>query len=184
MGQQPVPTYYKWLWSSTCQRRHKIFFWLLLKDRLNTRNLLRRKNCPLDYFSCTLCDHQTEEAAQHLFWNCPLRNNVGTWSALRGLHSPRPIKRYFISKAKSTIAFSWKLLFLLPGPYGSQETTWSSVTNFQASRLGVLHLPGSLLCSSTEPSRPLSTCSLHGCPTCCNLISRQPLVPKSQLVYD
>ena len=25
---------FKWLWKSSCQNKHKVFFWLLLKDRL------------------------------------------------------------------------------------------------------------------------------------------------------
>lgn len=41
---------YKWLWSCSCQNKHKVFFWLLIKDRLSTRELLRRKNMALqDY---------------------------------------------------------------------------------------------------------------------------------------
>lgn len=41
---------YKWLWNSSRQKKHKVFFWLLIKDRLSTRELLRRKNMLLqDY---------------------------------------------------------------------------------------------------------------------------------------
>ena len=32
---------FKWLWASSNLGNHKFFFWLLLRDRLNTRNLLR-----------------------------------------------------------------------------------------------------------------------------------------------
>lgn len=34
---------FKWLWNSYCQPKRKFFFWLLLNDRLSTRELLRRK---------------------------------------------------------------------------------------------------------------------------------------------
>jgi hypothetical protein len=30
----------KWMWKSKCQPKQKNFFWVLLKDRLNTRSLL------------------------------------------------------------------------------------------------------------------------------------------------
>lgn len=40
------PTY-KWTWRSSCQNKHKVFFWLLLKDRISTRELLKRKNMTL-----------------------------------------------------------------------------------------------------------------------------------------
>ena len=32
---------FKWLWDSACQNKHKVFFWLLLHDRLSTRNCLK-----------------------------------------------------------------------------------------------------------------------------------------------
>jgi hypothetical protein len=34
---------FQWLWKSRCQGKHKVFFWLLLNDRLNTRNLLHHE---------------------------------------------------------------------------------------------------------------------------------------------
>jgi hypothetical protein len=34
------PTF-KWIWKSSCQAKQKIFFWLLLQNRLNTRGLLQ-----------------------------------------------------------------------------------------------------------------------------------------------
>ena len=43
-----------WLWRSSCQNKHKVFFWLLLKDRLSTRELLKRKNMELPNYTCLL----------------------------------------------------------------------------------------------------------------------------------
>ena len=42
-------------------------------DRLNTRNLLKRKRYKLEgnNFNCVLCPTQREETAFHLFFNCP-----------------------------------------------------------------------------------------------------------------
>ena len=51
--------------------RHKIFIWLLLHDRINTRNLLNRKSMHLTSYNCALCSDNTEETLLHLFWNCP-----------------------------------------------------------------------------------------------------------------
>jgi hypothetical protein len=47
IGFKPAPQIFTWLWKSSCQPKHKLFFWLLLHDRLNTRNLLGRKKCIL-----------------------------------------------------------------------------------------------------------------------------------------
>lgn len=58
------------MWKSCCWGRQKFTFWLLLKDKLNTRNILRRKGRILDDYSCPLCASQTEERADHLFFTC------------------------------------------------------------------------------------------------------------------
>lgn len=40
-------------------------------ERLNTRNLLRRKNMVLDDYNCVLCNLACEETSFHLFFECP-----------------------------------------------------------------------------------------------------------------
>jgi hypothetical protein len=45
--------------------KHKVFFWLLLKDRVSTRDILRRRNQPLDIYSCELCLRQRLKAPTH-----------------------------------------------------------------------------------------------------------------------
>jgi hypothetical protein len=71
IGYQEVQLHFGWIWKSSCQPKHKFFFWLLLHDRLNTRNLLKRKNMTLSSYYCVQnhC-HQQEEDMIHLFWNC------------------------------------------------------------------------------------------------------------------
>jgi hypothetical protein len=55
VGHRSVHPTFLWIWGSKCQMKHKVFFWLLLKDRLSTRDLLGRKNMILDTYSCELC---------------------------------------------------------------------------------------------------------------------------------
>jgi hypothetical protein len=43
----------------------------LLHDRLNTRNLLGRKNFHLPSYSCATLPCVAEETLIHLFWTCP-----------------------------------------------------------------------------------------------------------------
>jgi hypothetical protein len=71
MGTQIVPVHFNWLWKTSCQARHKFFFWLLLHDRLNTRNLLRRKDFIIQSYSCVTLSCNQEETLQHLFLSCP-----------------------------------------------------------------------------------------------------------------
>ena len=71
MGVKIVPQQFNWIWNSSCQPKHKVFFWRLLHDRLNTRNLLRRKSFHLDNYNYAVNNCQQEETLQHLFWTCP-----------------------------------------------------------------------------------------------------------------
>jgi hypothetical protein len=48
----------------------RFFFWLLLKDRLNTRSFLRQQTMPLDSYTCDNCILQLEETFLHLFFRC------------------------------------------------------------------------------------------------------------------
>ena len=70
-GHAQVPKIFKWLWNSSYHNKHKVIFWLLLKDRLNTRNFLRRKTMVLDSCECELCNSGVEETLEHLFLECP-----------------------------------------------------------------------------------------------------------------
>jgi hypothetical protein len=61
IGSKQVHLVFNWLWKSQCQPRRKLFFWLLLKDRLNTRELLRRKTMALESYFCALCHLDSDE---------------------------------------------------------------------------------------------------------------------------
>jgi hypothetical protein len=56
------------IWKTKCIPRIKFFAWLLLNDRLNTRNILRRRRKVLDEgYNCVMCHNSEEETAAHLF---------------------------------------------------------------------------------------------------------------------
>ena len=67
------PAPFLWIWQSKCCNKLRVFTWLLLKDRLNTRNILKRKKHKLEgnNYNCALCNHNVEETALHLFFTCP-----------------------------------------------------------------------------------------------------------------
>jgi hypothetical protein len=53
----------------------------LLNDRLNTRNILRRREKFLEEgYYCVLCHDGIEETVEHLFFNCPA--STSRWFAL------------------------------------------------------------------------------------------------------
>jgi hypothetical protein len=81
MGNQWTHPIFTWLWKSKCQPEHKVFFWLLLKDRLNTRTLLRQRAMLLDSYTCDNCILQAEETVTHLFFRCSFARRC--WSFIR-----------------------------------------------------------------------------------------------------
>jgi hypothetical protein len=74
---------FNWIWKSKCQAKQKVFFWLLLHDRLNMCWLLQRKNMVLDSYTCELCLHQRMKSLRHLFMRCLFAKNC--WSAVGAL---------------------------------------------------------------------------------------------------
>jgi hypothetical protein len=86
MGNQWTHPIFTWLWKSKCQPKHKVLFWLLLKDRLNTRALLRQRAMLLDSYTCDNCILQAEETTIHLFFRCSFARRC--WSLI-GISPPR-----------------------------------------------------------------------------------------------
>jgi hypothetical protein len=58
IGYQIPPQHFTWLWASSCQAKHKLFFWLLLHDMLTTTNLFRRKHFHLQSYRCETLECQ------------------------------------------------------------------------------------------------------------------------------
>lgn len=83
-----APPIFMKIWKSAVMPRYKIFFWLLLHDRINTRGLLHRKNFYLPSVNCAICTLESDETILHLFWDCPFAYDC--WESL-GLHKFRGI---------------------------------------------------------------------------------------------
>jgi hypothetical protein len=79
-GSHPASHIFKWMWVSKAQHKPKFFFWLFLRDRTNTRNLLHKKNIFLPSYSCDLCVQHVEEDVRHLFFGCPF--SYACWTYL------------------------------------------------------------------------------------------------------
>jgi hypothetical protein len=69
--QPPRP--FIWIWDSKCSNKIKVFTWLLMINRLNVRNILRRRKYRLEGndYSCPLCARNREDTTFHLFFTCP-----------------------------------------------------------------------------------------------------------------
>jgi hypothetical protein len=59
------------IWKSRAMPNLKVFIWSLFQDRLNTRDLMKRKNWHIDSgYNCAMCSQNTLETSQHLFFQC------------------------------------------------------------------------------------------------------------------
>lgn len=70
IGSNVTSPYFKWMWKSYCKSWLKFFFRLMLRDRINTRTLLRKKNRYLDSYDCALCNAVVQENRLHLLFEC------------------------------------------------------------------------------------------------------------------
>ena len=67
--------------------RSKFFGWLLLMDRLNTRDMMQRRHWNIQDDTCVLCQSSLHEDRVHLFFSCNFSQRVWnylviSWQAL------------------------------------------------------------------------------------------------------
>jgi len=53
-GHMPTHPFFRKIWMSSCQNKHKFFFWLLLKNRLSTREILTKEHASAILCLCLL----------------------------------------------------------------------------------------------------------------------------------
>lgn len=77
---------FQWIWKCSCTLKIKMFGWLLLMDRLNTRDMLQRRHWHVDDDTCVLCPSNIHEDIVHLFFSCTFSQRV--WNYLQVDWSP------------------------------------------------------------------------------------------------
>ena len=81
------------VWNSKVPAKVKVFGWLLLLDRINTRANLHHKHI-LDYTNCPRCPATIEDQS-HLFFTCPRAALI--WQRLGITHSAQPFECFWDS---------------------------------------------------------------------------------------
>jgi hypothetical protein len=104
---------FKWLWKSSCQHKHKAFFWLLRQDRLSTRNILRRKNFHLPSYACVLCVHNQEETMEHLFLQCDLARECWALIGLAVSNFPNPYQIFEDFRSQLNVSFFMEIVIIM-----------------------------------------------------------------------
>jgi hypothetical protein len=111
------PTPFIWIWKSKLWPKLKVFVWLLLSDRLNTRNMLKRRHLNIgNNFSCALCNMGEEETLEHLFFRYPF--SISCWSSLNITWSADPGRFDMLSQAKSNFQESLFFEIFTIGAWG------------------------------------------------------------------
>ena len=71
-----------WIWKSCCTLKIKTFAWLVIMDRINTKDMIIRRHWNIDDGPhCVLCRAHTLETRDHLFFQCLFAHRV--WSFLQ-----------------------------------------------------------------------------------------------------
>lgn len=112
IGIKTVPPHFQCIWNSSCQPKHKVFFWLVLHDRVNTRNLLRRKTFYLESYNCALRNCQLEETTFHLFWECPFAVRCWDFICPNRDNPMGMLETLQDMKSKLNVPFSMEILIL------------------------------------------------------------------------
>jgi uncharacterized HAD superfamily protein len=69
------------IWSSKALPKPKVFLWLLIRDRLNTKDIMLRKNWKVDSGpECVLCSIANTETRNRLFFECDF--TINCWNAV------------------------------------------------------------------------------------------------------
>ena len=120
------PPPFLWIWDSRCSNKLRSFTWLLMMDRLNTRNLLRRRNYSIEgnNYNCVLCSDNSEETAFHLFFSCNFSKSC--WQTI-GIEWRRNMNFFQMMKKAKQDFSHWLFMEVfiiascLLGTYGNKE---------------------------------------------------------------
>lgn len=104
--------------------KHKVFFWLLLRDRLSTRDPLRRRNMELETFTCDLCILQKLETVTHMFLRCNFAK--ACWASIgAAVITTRPLLSIFkLIKLKLQVPFFMEIIILMSWSIWTTRNDW------------------------------------------------------------
>ena len=90
-----------WIWKAKCIPRIKFFVWLLLSDRLNTRNMLRKRQFNVgNTFDCSMCAADTEETVERLFFGCAFSHSCWNCLSFPILYNSNEDRLHLLAHAK------------------------------------------------------------------------------------
>jgi hypothetical protein len=101
---------FNWVWKSRCTNRVKLFAWLVLVDRLNTRSMLKRRHHLVKMRSPVLCAPLVQKRTYITSSsNVRLPSNVGKKSMSLGITCRASQPEWPWQEVSPTQVSSWKL---------------------------------------------------------------------------
>jgi Zn-finger domain-containing protein len=97
-----------------------------MKDRLSTRNLLKRKNMFLEDYNCAICVDSTEETLLHLFLDCPFAMECCETLGSTVQHFDDPFQTISSFRIQLVVPFSMEIITSMCWPFGLSEMIQSS----------------------------------------------------------
>jgi hypothetical protein len=70
IGEHATHQTIKGTWKTCSILRQKFFAWLMLQERLNSKDIIRNKNFYVEFMHCILCDTCPEKNILHMFFEC------------------------------------------------------------------------------------------------------------------
>jgi len=102
-SEHQVPVVFSWVWKCKVTPRVKFFAWLILVDRLNTRDMLARRNFNVQPNNlCVLCSDNCVETIDHLFFDCSFAKQCWAKVGINWTQDSSRIRRIQRSKQRSS----------------------------------------------------------------------------------
>lgn len=101
-----TPPTFTWLWKAKCMPRIIFFGWHLIMVRLNTQDMLQRRNSNVQSgTNCILCPHNCRETRDYLFFECVFVNHCWALIGITWVDTTNAHTRLHIAKQASTTSF-------------------------------------------------------------------------------
>lgn len=100
-----VDPIFKWIWKCSCTLKFKVFGWLLLMDRLNTRDKMQRRHWNIQDDTCVMCHSACREDRVHLFFACNFSQRVWNYLGISWILQPNQNTYEMALSARKDLVF-------------------------------------------------------------------------------
>jgi hypothetical protein len=97
---------FKIIWKCKCSPRVKFFAWLILVDRLNTKDMLQRRHLNIQGTpTCVMCAAGSLETIEHLFFECCFAQDCWSKLEINWDISLNPLDRFIEARSTHQLPF-------------------------------------------------------------------------------